>query len=184
MCEDAAATCSQRRSPRHWGRLEATTRGNATLKLAAEPAWAAAFQPRQAAEDDEVAVPAALGVPGAPQAALPHLPVLSQAAWHAEQLASDFGSGGGGAQLHAERLLQVVGRLMGPGVAGVAHLQRQHPGMQRRRQDQEIVQQRQLQGQGIEQQAEQEQQLLGFWGTALLAVMCSEGGQGVSALVE
>jgi hypothetical protein len=56
--------------------------------------------------------------------------------------------------------------------------------MQRRRQDQEIVQQRQLQGQGIEQQAEQEQQLLGFWGTALLAVMCSEGGQGVSALVE
>ena len=57
MCEDAAATCSQRRSPRHWGRLEATTRGNATLKLAAEPAWAAAFQPRQAAEDDEVAVP-------------------------------------------------------------------------------------------------------------------------------
>jgi hypothetical protein len=86
VCEDAAAPSSPRRSPRHWGRLEATTRGNATLKLAAEPAWAAAFQPWQAAEDDEVAVPAALGAPGAPQDALPHLPVLSQAAWHAEQL--------------------------------------------------------------------------------------------------
>ena len=157
-------------SPRHWGRLEATTRGNATLDMAAEPAWAAAFQPAQADDvEDAPAAFAALAVPG-----VFHLPVLSQAAWQAEQLAADFGGGGSGsggsrAQLDAEQLLQVVGRLMGPGVAGVVHLQRQHPGMQRQSQQQE---------------QEEQQQLLGFWGTALLAIMCSEGGQGVSGLIE